>query len=149
SPAHALWHRDVHGPHARRGGQAVRRHARAHTPDRGKGAAQAAPPVEERAAEELPRSGRIRDAGKQKRPQLRPFLFIYIASGADSSAGQSRGLIIPWSLVRIQLGPPSGKFGPLFLAHRLGEEVGPPERESPDCQRSEGTKPIKERQRGN
>ena len=40
--AHALRHRDVDRPHAGRGRQAVRRHARAHTPDRGQGAAQAA-----------------------------------------------------------------------------------------------------------
>jgi DNA-directed RNA polymerase sigma subunit (sigma70/sigma32) len=36
--AHALRHRHEHRPHARRGRQAVRRHARAHPADRGEGA---------------------------------------------------------------------------------------------------------------
>ena len=43
--AHALRHRDVDRPHAGGSRQAVRRHARAHPPDRGEGAAQAAPSV--------------------------------------------------------------------------------------------------------
>ena len=43
--ADALRHRDEHRPHAGRSRQAVRRHARAHPPDRGEGAAQAAAPV--------------------------------------------------------------------------------------------------------
>jgi len=42
--ADALRHRDEHRPHARGGRQAVRRDARADTPDRSQGAAQAAPP---------------------------------------------------------------------------------------------------------
>jgi RNA polymerase primary sigma factor len=42
--AHALRHRHEHRPHARGSRQAVRRHPRAHPPDRGQGAAQAAPP---------------------------------------------------------------------------------------------------------
>src|SRR3546814_4024040 len=41
--ADALRHRHEHRPHARRSRQAVRRHPRAHSPDRGQGAAQAAP----------------------------------------------------------------------------------------------------------
>ena len=53
--AHALRHRDEHRPHARGSRQAVRRHARAHPPDRGEGAAQAAPSVALGEAEELPR----------------------------------------------------------------------------------------------
>ena len=43
-PAHALRHRREVRPHARRGGPGLRGHARAHPPDRGQGAAQAAPP---------------------------------------------------------------------------------------------------------
>ena len=42
--AHALWHRHEHRPHAGRGRQTVRRHARTHTPDRGQGPAQVASP---------------------------------------------------------------------------------------------------------
>jgi hypothetical protein len=42
--AHALRHRHEHGPHARGSRQAVRRHPRAHPPDRSQGPAQAAPP---------------------------------------------------------------------------------------------------------
>ncbi len=53
--AHALRHRDEHRPHAGRSRQAVRRHARAHPPDRGEGAAQAAAPVALGEAAELPR----------------------------------------------------------------------------------------------
>ena len=53
--AHALRHRDEHRPHAGRGRQAVRRHARAHSPDRSEGAAQAASSVALRAAAQLPR----------------------------------------------------------------------------------------------
>ena len=60
--AHALRHRDEHRPHAGGGRQAVRRHARAHPPDRGEGAAQAAASVAFREAAELPR-GRMRLAG--------------------------------------------------------------------------------------
>ena len=55
--AHALRHRNVDRPHAGRSRQAVRRHARAHPPDRGEGAAQAASPEPLRQAEELPRVG--------------------------------------------------------------------------------------------
>ena len=43
--AHALRHRDEHRPHAGGSRQAVRRHARAHPPDRSQGAAQAAASV--------------------------------------------------------------------------------------------------------
>ena len=43
--ADALRHRDEHRPHAGGSRQAVRRHARAHPPDRGEGAAQAAASV--------------------------------------------------------------------------------------------------------
>ena len=53
--ADALRHRDEHRPHAGRGRQAVRRHARAHPPDRGEGAAQAAASVALREAAQLPR----------------------------------------------------------------------------------------------
>ena len=42
-PAHALRHRAEDRLHPRRGRQAVRRHARAYSPNRGEGAAQAAP----------------------------------------------------------------------------------------------------------
>ena len=42
--AHALRHRDEHRPHAGRSGQAVRRDARAHPPDRGQGDPQAQAP---------------------------------------------------------------------------------------------------------
>ena len=41
-------------PHPRGGGQGVQRHPRAHPPDRGQGAAQAAPPVPQPQAEGLP-----------------------------------------------------------------------------------------------
>ena len=44
-PAHALRHRREERPHARRGRPGLRGHPRAHPPDRGQGAAQAAPPV--------------------------------------------------------------------------------------------------------
>jgi RNA polymerase primary sigma factor len=43
--AHALRHRHEHRPHPGGGRQAVRRHPRAHPPDRGQGAAQAPPPA--------------------------------------------------------------------------------------------------------
>ncbi len=52
--AHALRHRHEHRPHARGGRQAVRRHARADPADRGEGAAQAASPVAQRSAAQLP-----------------------------------------------------------------------------------------------
>ena len=55
--AHALRHRHEHRPHARRSRQAVRCHARAHPPDRGQGAAQAASSVALRAAAQLPGRG--------------------------------------------------------------------------------------------
>ena len=66
--AHALRHRDDHRPHAGRGRQAVRRHARAHPPDRGEGAAQAAPPVALGEAEELPRIEVCVNDGRIRRP---------------------------------------------------------------------------------
>ena len=44
SIAHALRHRHEYRPHPRGGRQTVRRHPRAHPPDRSQGAAQAAPP---------------------------------------------------------------------------------------------------------
>ena len=53
--AHAFRHRNEHRPDAGRGGQAVRRYARAHPSNRGQSAAQAAPPQPRRQAEELPR----------------------------------------------------------------------------------------------
>ena len=52
--AHALRHRHEYRPHARGSRQAVRRHARAHPPDRSQGAAQAAPSEPQRAAAQLP-----------------------------------------------------------------------------------------------
>ena len=55
--AHALRHRHEHRPHARGSRQAVRRHARAHPPDRGQGAAQAASPAAVGAAAQLPGRG--------------------------------------------------------------------------------------------
>jgi RNA polymerase primary sigma factor len=53
--AHALRHRDEHRPHAGRSRQAVRRHARAHPPDRGQGAAEAPASVAFGKAAQLPR----------------------------------------------------------------------------------------------
>ena len=53
--AHALRHRNEHRPHAGRSRQAVRRHARAHPPDRSQGPAQAAPSFAFGKAAELPR----------------------------------------------------------------------------------------------
>jgi DNA-directed RNA polymerase sigma subunit (sigma70/sigma32) len=52
--AHALRHRDVHRPHAGRSGQAVRRDARAHPPDRGQGHPQAQAPQPLGQAADLP-----------------------------------------------------------------------------------------------
>ena len=52
--AHALRHRDEHRPHAGRSGQAVRRDARAHPPDRGQGDPQAQAPEPLRQAADLP-----------------------------------------------------------------------------------------------
>jgi RNA polymerase primary sigma factor len=57
-PAHALRHRHEHRPHPGGGRQAVRRHPRAHPPDRGQGPAQAAPPHPLRKAAQLPRQER-------------------------------------------------------------------------------------------
>ena len=51
--AHAFRHRHEHRPHARRSRQAVRRHPRAHPPDRSQGAAQAASSQPQRAAAQL------------------------------------------------------------------------------------------------
>src|SRR5487761_2441567 len=51
---HALRHRNEYRPHARRGGQAVRRHARTHPPDRGESAAEAAPSLALGAIAQLP-----------------------------------------------------------------------------------------------
>jgi RNA polymerase sigma factor (sigma-70 family) len=53
--AHALRHRDVDRPHARGGRQAVRRHARAHPPDRGQGDPQAQAPEPLGQAAHVPR----------------------------------------------------------------------------------------------
>ena len=53
--AHALRHRDEHRPHARRSGQAVRRDARTHPPDRGEGDPQTQAPEPLRQAAHLPR----------------------------------------------------------------------------------------------
>jgi RNA polymerase primary sigma factor len=55
--AHAFRHRNEYRPHAGRGRQAVRCHARAHPSDRSKGAAQAAPPVAFGEAAQFPRHG--------------------------------------------------------------------------------------------
>ena len=52
--AHALRHRHEHRPHAGGSRQAVRRNPRTHPPDRGQGAAQAAPSVAQRPAAQLP-----------------------------------------------------------------------------------------------
>src|SRR5579862_6842943 len=57
--AHALRHRDEYRPYARRSRQAVRRHARAHSPDRGEGVAEASASVAVGEAAEFPR-GRIK-----------------------------------------------------------------------------------------
>jgi RNA polymerase sigma factor (sigma-70 family) len=59
--AHALRHRHEHRPHPRGGRQAVRRHPRADPPDRGQGAAQAAPPDALGAAAQLPRHRVVRN----------------------------------------------------------------------------------------
>ena len=56
--AHALRHRHEHRPHPGGSRQAVRRDPRAHPPDRGQGAAQAAPPLPQRPAAEFP-AGRL------------------------------------------------------------------------------------------
>jgi DNA-directed RNA polymerase sigma subunit (sigma70/sigma32) len=52
--AHALRHRHEHRPHPRGGRQAVRRHPRAHPPDRSQGPAQAASPEPLGAPAQLP-----------------------------------------------------------------------------------------------
>jgi RNA polymerase primary sigma factor len=62
--AHALRHRHEHRPHPRGGRQAVRCHPRAHPPDRGQGAAQAAPPEPLGAAALLPRPRVTRGADR-------------------------------------------------------------------------------------
>ena len=93
--AHALRHRDEHRPHAGRSRQAVRRHARAHPPDRGEGAAEAAPSVALRAAAQLPRPGElIRGFGLAKGPGFPgPFLLEQLKSrhpaGLDDGARQN------------------------------------------------------------
>ena len=51
---------------AGRGGQAVRRHPRAHPPDRGEGAAQAASSEPQQEAERLPRVGPFREPGSRR-----------------------------------------------------------------------------------
>ncbi len=51
-PPHALRHRREERPHPRRGRSGLRGHARAHPPDRGEGAPQAAPPSRSQAAQE-------------------------------------------------------------------------------------------------
>ena len=56
--AHALRHRHEHRPHPRGSRQAVRRHPRAHPPDRSQGAAQAAPPEPLGTAAQLPRTSK-------------------------------------------------------------------------------------------
>ena len=98
--AHALRHRDVDRPHAGGGRQAVRRHARAHPADRSQGAAQAAPSVALRAAQELPRSGRLIERARQQRA-ARAALLI---SGEDIRE-QARRLLL-FALVAVDLPGP-------------------------------------------
>src|SRR6185503_20046959 len=61
--AHALRHRDEHRPYAGGSGQAVRRDAGAHTPDRGESAAETAASVALGTLEELSRPGRLISGG--------------------------------------------------------------------------------------
>ena len=86
--AHALRHRDEHRPHARRSRQAVRRDARAHPPDRGEGAAQAAPSVALGEAAQLPRGRRLIAISFRQMPQTRPAspgrVFFYCLRGPSS-----------------------------------------------------------------
>ena len=82
-------------------------------------------PVALGAAEELPRSGRLIRGGRmEKGPRKRPFCFGgKLAARAGSSAGQSRGLIIPWSLVRFQPGPLSHAGGHGFTLRALSRNA--------------------------
>ena len=81
----ALRRRRRQRAHARRGGPELRRHPRAHPPDRGQGAAQAAPPVAQPQAEGVPRRTHVR--GRRRGAFRRPFF----ASRARSSAVRAAG----------------------------------------------------------
>ena len=82
--AHALRHRHEHRPHPGRSRQAVRRHPRAHPPDRGQGAAQAAPPEPLGAAAQLPRR-RVSAAPHRTGNPPRPGGF-FVGCGYNSGA---------------------------------------------------------------
>ncbi len=93
--AHALRHRDEHRPHAGRSGQAVRRDARAHPPDRGQGdpQAQAPEPLGQAAHASSTRSDRhSREGGNPglpKAPQGAFFHALYCSPGSATSAPKS------------------------------------------------------------
>ena len=77
--AHALRHRDEHGPHAGRSRQAVRRDPRADPPDRSQGAPQAAPSVAVGSAAEFP-AGRLTGPATQS-TNNKPAAGGFIVSG--------------------------------------------------------------------
>jgi RNA polymerase primary sigma factor len=68
--AHAFRHRNEHRPHAGRSRQAVRRHPRAHSPDRSQGPAQTAASVAFRAFAQLPGVIVVSGAGQPASPGL-------------------------------------------------------------------------------
>ena len=75
--AHALRHRDEHRPHAGGSRQAVRRHARAHPPDRGEGAAQAAASV-----------ALARSCGASSKASDRPWVAPCVATKRPAAPGR-------------------------------------------------------------
>ena len=48
---------------------------------------------------------------------LEKIVQLKLVSWAYSSVGQSSGLIIHWSLVQVQLGPPTTKWTAIFAVH--------------------------------
>ena len=88
--AHALRHRHEHRPHAGRSRQAVRRHPRAHPPDRSQGAAQAAPPepLANSCAASSTSTDRCDASSNKKAPLRRGFFVFHGRRGALTTTRQ-------------------------------------------------------------
>ncbi len=128
--ADALRHRDEHRPHAGGGRQAVRRHARAHPPDRGEGAAQAAAPVALGEAAELPRGRGLSASGVQRSPcallelEHDAELFgIFRAVAALEAERRAEGQHVAIAAQHAPLEPPQAAG--LRVRHEPGHQVPP------------------------